>query len=167
MRYSIDHVLEGIQYARVAQLNSRMEAVVTTKESLAKVELRRGAAPVTLARMLQEFSIQMSLLRRLERSDYDAIRSSVTRHERDAPSHYDEGNLQAQVKRLQEQADELAAEAEAQNGPLEQFLRALQEGGETHVSQHGLKQAGFKAERVTDYIVARSQAQQAQVKLDG
>ena len=44
---------------------------------------------------------------------------------------------------------------------LETFLKALSEGGTTHVTQYGLKQAGFNALALTDYINARARAQAA------
>lgn len=159
MRYSIDHVLEGIQLARKARLEGIAAEIGTHTLELEALRERRADAPRRLADLLRELANRVDEMPVVSHTDYELVRTDIIRLERGTPSQYDVDNLARNITTLQDRHAELAKEHAAADTQLEQFLRAVQAGGgETQVSQHGLKQAGFNAEPVTRYIVARLQA---------
>lgn len=158
MRYSIDHVLEGIQLHRKAQME-----VLATKMSARSLESealneRRATAPSRLEDVLLQQATRVAGLPVLGRDDFNTVREAITRLERSVPDQYEVDNTARKVQQLRQEHADLATVHAVGDTTLEQFLHALQAGGETHVSQHGLKQAGFNGEPITRYIVARLQA---------
>lgn len=156
MRYSIDHVLEGIAIHRGEQVLTLQAGLQGANEKLGELIQHRSEAPGKLVELLRHHAELANQQPRVERDDFQAVHDAVRRLERDTTKEYDVDNQARKVAQLQQDLDQLPAVGTTR---LEQFLKALQAGGETHVSQHSLKQAGFAVEHLVTVILARAAAQ--------
>ena len=149
MKYLIDHVLEGSVADRARRAKEATEALEEAQQVLAEKVERRDELPGLIGSGLREYALHV------EREGTPSLRDmelEVKRLYNLGPSAYDIGQQRLKVKQLAERAEDLNLEGDSS---LEQFLKALKDGGETHVSQYGLKQAGFDV-KVAPLIVARS-----------
>jgi hypothetical protein len=151
MKYLIDHVLEGIVADRSKRLTEAQNEYDMANQKLAEVQEARAQAPANIAAGLRQLAERVH---REDTSHRDA-EIELKRLYNSAPSVYDVGRIRQEVHKLGTRANVLAHDDRTNNSALETFLRALKDGGETHVSQYGLKQAGFDV-KVAPLIVARS-----------
>lgn len=161
MRYEINHVLEGIALTRDARQAALYQELGDKSQQLWDAKAKRDGGPRSLVEVLRVQATAAGLLQAVTQEDFNTIRDEITRLERALPSTYEVARLETALARLQGEYDELATLVDTKATRLEQFLRALQAGGETHVSQHSLKQSGFAVDKLTDVIVARMNAQVA------
>lgn len=159
MRYLITHVLEGIQAYRAEQITAAEARHSEACARVGELRLRLELVPQEVADFLEAQVAKLRTNTSFDRQQVELIRTDLLRLERSTPTPYDLDQAARKVDRLQGELDNLQAERQAQDTQLEQFLRAVQAGEETHVSQHALKQAGLDLKPITTYILARARVQ--------
>ena len=162
MKHLITHVLEGIQADRKEQLAAVEDRHAAACGKVADLHQRLADAPNQVVDFLENQATKLRAIGTFDRQQVELVRTDLLRLERSIPTSYDLGQAGKDVDYRQSRLDDLQAEYLGQDTQLEQFLRALLTGGETHVSQHALKQAGFDLKPITTYILARARAQTSQ-----
>jgi len=158
MRYSIQHVLEGIQHDRKARLKKVGQEHEELLKEWAAARETRAHQPNLAAAKLRELAEEAGRKSTFDRDDLREVEQAMYKVYHQAPTQYAVSQLEAKAKAKADEYLRLEGLTNTQDSPLEVFLRALQSGGETHISQHGLKQAGFGDHTVSRYIVARINA---------
>lgn len=163
MRYSIDHVWEGIQLHRQEHLVTLKRGEQRLLETQQALQARVQAAPAEIAELLYQAARKVEAKSALHQQHYPDrdgnVLEKVAKALRRLPSEYDLDKVSRELQQNRDRQTAVQAEAASRDTRLEQFLRALQQGGETHVSQHSLKQAGFDGAQFTNYVLARANAQ--------
>jgi hypothetical protein len=158
MRYDIKHVLEGIGIALQQELEVRETELdhAVAKQAADLEQARRG--PVRLSEALQDLLVELEKTSQLSRDDYNSRieKLKIGNWTPDTlPPQYELNKHPEKIGKLAGEVDRIAAALRSRNSPMENFLRGLLDGGETHVSQHSIKQAGFNPAELTRYVTAR------------
>lgn len=152
MRYYIDHVLEGMALVREKDLREARTALESEHKGLEDLHSVMLQAPVALANALADAGQKVLEQAQLTKGDFNKILGEYTGSIlSELPNQYEFERLEANRDRAQKKVDSLEQAPE-----LELFLKAVRQGGETHVSQHAIKQAGFSNENITRYVMARA-----------
>lgn len=156
MRYLIDHVLEGVNIRRAQMLQEAEDRLRELADKAGAQQDIMAKMPDRLITGMNHVADELDNMTSLQPGQWEEL---VTRHIKpllnDMPAKYEWDRLQQDLERAERHAASLRGMIQSGDSDLEVFLRAVKEGGETHVSQHALKQAGFDT-NVTDYIVARA-----------
>ena len=153
MRYLIDHVLEGIKADRKTRLTDAQAKYDQLGAELTKLQADKACGPEDIAAHLRRLAQQVHSGTVSTYSDADRI---VRDAFNSVPSAMTIGNKRKQFEQAGRELDTLRHYARTCRSDLEVFLSGIKEGGETHVSQHGLKQAGYGHVTIAPLIVARS-----------
>lgn len=156
MRYLIDHVLEGLEAYRVQQilvLQRQNEKLDTEIADSYKVAEKTSETVTKQVKALTELVEQQAFI---FGEDIHEIIDKLYGIHRAAPKQWKAKDLEKKLKENREDIERLRRANQTKDSEVEVFLRAVQEGGETHVSQHGLKQAGFGHLTAANYIAARA-----------
>lgn len=158
MRYLIGHVLEGIAAHRQNQIQQLTDSYIADSQEIKDLYRQAEEGTERIISQLRSYADEISGEGWVFLEDLRRLRDWLWDRETKIPRR---GTVRAKEGRLDEKNSQIIRLKEAQDtkdSNLEVFLRAIQEGGETHVSQHGLKQAGFKDQNVATFIAARARA---------
>lgn len=157
MKYAIAHILEGIRLHRQAEIRRTEDSIKETgaARAAAQDKARQGAAD--FRELVEDFALNLQGLSGLYRQGKETAVPGVQQLLKQMPTRFEVDRYTQQLTDLEARSVRLAAQAETADTQLEQFLRALQAGGESHITQNALKMSGYPDVRIDQYIIAHNE----------
>lgn len=157
MKYSISHVLAGISIKRQQDIDCTAEEILAKGRAIEKTKQRAALALKQLKELTLMHVSTMDQLTAYWKTGSALVIPDSDKIVRNAPTEFELLRNEEQIRDLQTRKERLEAQAASADTGLELFLRAVQAGGETHITQHGLKVAGFDNLKISHYIIAHNQ----------
>lgn len=158
MRYDITLVLEGIQAHRQERIARLQGQTAQYQDELTASYKEAEAYAATAQEWFEKALDDIKSTSFVFKNQLDSLDGSLYHLRRGAPSDNRVQSRERQIKSNVTLIENLNQQTARCDSPLEVFLKGVQAGGETHVSQHGLTQAGFKDQPVSLFIAARYRA---------